>query len=73
MIYLSIWIARLLVAFGVDLECLCSHLKSKHDFDPPTETGFCQSGSWRDGCNCCAYEPRGLRPADPDRHVNGIV
>lgn len=60
-----IW--KLLIRLGFDLTCLCGHRRSEHDFTRPTESGFCQNGSWREGCDCCIYEPKGFRPVDPDR------
>lgn len=65
-----IW--NLLTHLGFDLVCLCGHRKSEHDFDSLTPAGFCQHGNWRSGCSCMYYEPKGLRPVEPNRHVSGL-
>lgn len=62
-----ILLARLLVALGFDLRCICGHLYSEHDFDEICWTGLCQSGDYRTGCDCMRYEPKATRQIDRDR------
>lgn len=67
MTLLSRWVAALLLRCGLDVTCVCGHRHSQHDFDFPTVTGFCQSGSWATGCGCMQYEVKGARPAKDRR------